>query len=309
MHCGIHKTGTSYLQLVLKSNAKVLARHGIHYPVAPNPYIQRTGNHSIIASNYQPAFDVTEHFQKHVSLDSPARHLLISGEEFARLLPRAEFLKRFIQATAGADLKFVFYLRRHDHLRESVYAQSVKHSLYGDITKAQFNFDFFETVRPFVEAVGKQNVIVRPYNRKLWTGGDLCADFFTTIGRPEILPSLELTDLNYINPSLPRQHTFLLSCLKTPVAKARLLAFFESHELPGDQDGSRFFMSPLERRDFRALHAPSAQTMASLFGISDVNEFLGVHETERDEEWAPFSPNWQRLSDYMSAFADWDGKS
>ena len=308
VHCGIHKTGTSYLQQVFRTNADTLAQHGIHYPVGPNTYIQRTGNHSIIAANYQKGLDVDAHFQSHVTIESDARCLLISGEEFSRLFLSNGFLEEFIRVASGVEVKFVFYLRRQDHLRESVYAQSVKNGLYGDISQTKYNFDFFETVRPFVEAVGRENVIVRPYNRKKWPDGEIINDFFTAISRPELSEALTLPEEARINTRLSRQHTFVLSRLKTQAAKARMWKFFEKNPLPEDHDGSHFFMSPQARKEFRMHHAASSKAMGDMFGIVDMGDFLGIDDTEVECEWVSFSPDWKALALYLAAFADWEGK-
>lgn len=305
IHCGVHKTGSSYLQEVLRSNASVLARHGIFYPTGPNREIERTGNHSLVASTYQDSSDVTEHFQRHLLLE-PASWLLLSGEEFARLDRPENFLDKLVFAAEGADLQFIFYFRRHDHLRESVYAESVKHSLYGDISRTKFNFNFFETVRPFVDAVGARDVTVRAYNRDTWPDGELINDFFGALGRPQILDELVLPEMALINSSLSRPHTFLLSRLATEKAKLRLLAFFREQPLPVSHDTSKYFMSPHERREFRMLHASSTSAMAELFGISDVDGFLGTNETPNELEWSPYVPDWPLLTDYMAEFADWN---
>lgn len=308
LHCGLHKTGTSYLQQVFRENSALLARHGIHYPIGPNAYIQRTGNHSVIAANYQQGIDVTAHFQSHVTMESDAPCLLISGEEFSRLLLRNSFLEEFLRATSDAEVKFVFYLRRQDHLRESVYAQSVKNGLHGDISQTKYNFDFLETVRPFVEAVGLKNVVVRPYNLEKWPDGELVNDFCAAIGRPELSADLVLPEKSRINTRLSRQHTFLLSRLKTQAAKAKMWRFFEKNPIPQDSEESKFFMSPDGRRTFMMQHATSSKAMGDLFGIVDMCDFLGIDDTEIEHEWTPFSPDWQAIAHYLADFSDWDGK-
>ncbi len=308
VHCGIHKTGTSYLQHVFRRNAEILAQHGIHYPVGPNAYIQRTGNHSVIAANYEQGLDVIAHFKRHVTIDSAARCLLISGEEFSRLFLRNGFLEEFMRAASGVEVKFLFYLRRQDHLRESVYAQSVKNALYGDISQTKYNFDFFETVRPFVDAVGRENVIARPYNREKWPDGELVNDFCAAINRPQLSAKLVLPEKERINSTLSRQHTFILSRLKSQAAKARMWRFFDKVPPPDHGDESKFFMSPEGRKSFRMKYAASSKAMGDLYGIADMNDFLAIDENEVDRDWTPFIPDWQALALYLAAFADWDGK-
>jgi hypothetical protein len=202
-------------------------------------------------------------------------------------------------------LRFVFYLRRHDHLRESIYAESVKSYLTGDINKTEFQFDYFEMLRPFIEAVGLQNVIVRPYNPRLWVNGRLEADFCHAIGFPEMDGEL-IVPGGRVNESLSREHTFLLSRQIGFPAKERLRDFFAVKPFPQQQGKSKFFMSPEERRQFRLKHAASAQRLGDLFGISDMADFLGVDDTEFDSNWMPFKPKRKHLKAYMADFYDWE---
>lgn len=304
IHCGIHKTGSSYLQRMLRDSTAVLEQGGVFYPIHPLPYIQRTGNHSAIAMEYQPGMGIEEYFEKSISLESACETLLLSGEEFARYLPRNDFMGGLLRAIGNAQLQFVFYLRRHDHLRESVYAQSVKNSLVGDINCTAFQFDFFETLRPFIDAVGKQNIVVRPYNSEFWPDGGIGADFCEAIGRPDLWNSLAIPQ-EPVNTSFSREHTFLLSRQKIQAAKFRLQAFFAVRPLPHDPTQSKFFMSPQGRQEFRLAHAASAQRAGDVFGIGDMNAFLGIHEPETDVHWTPFQPDWELLTQYMSEFADW----
>lgn len=304
IHCGIHKTGSSYLQRMLRDNAAVLEQRGIFYPINPHPDVQRTGNHSSIAIKYERGMGADEHFGRNVSLKSGCETLLISGEEFAPHLPREDFMGELVKAAGKAQLQFIFYLRRHDHLRESLHAQGVKKFLLGAIAAKSFRFDFFETLLPFVEAVGKQNIVVRPYNKFLWAESDLGADFCEAIGHANLWRALEIPR-EPINASFSREHTFLLSRQKSQAAIFRLMAFFEVRPLPHDPGQSKFFMSPQERQQFRMAHAASAQKAGDIFGISDMNTFLGIKEPDTDADWKPFGPDWELLTEYMSEFASW----
>lgn len=304
VHCGIHKTGSSYIQSVLSESTNVLREWGFNYPFPLNE--RHRGNHSIIALNYKEGENVNDLFKRFVDIDSECPTLLLSGEEFSRHLPRGRFLERFLDAASGADFQFIFYLRRPDHLLESVYAQSVKNKLYGDITNTKFQFDFYETVRPFIEAVGKENVKIRPYNPKLWPNGQLGADFCAVLGEPNLWQAITPASEISINTSLTRNQTFLLSELKGQAAKQQLLRYFAKNPMTSPDDNVKFFMSPQERRRFNSLHTATAQSLADIFGLGDIKEFLGIDEDEDydDPHWRPFVPDWEQLFRYMTGFAD-----
>lgn len=309
VHCGLHKTGTSYLQTVMSENAATLEKRGIEYPLLRPDFRpdeqHRQGNHSKIALNYERYGDVDAVFDKFLDIRRRCPTLLISGEGFSKFLPRNGFLGAFLEAASGAEVHFIFYLRRPDHMRESVYSQTVKKRFHGDIMNASFQFDFYERVRPFVEAVGKDNITIRPYNKKLWPGGELGADFCAAIGKPKLWEHIAPPSETLVNASFTRSQIFLLSQLKSRPAKQRLVKYFAENPGPPD-DGVKFFMSPEERREFNAMYAKSYERLAEVFGLGDMKWFLGIGETEDDPDWRPYSPNWEDLFRYMMRFEDHD---
>ncbi len=308
VHCGLHKTGTSYLQSILNANAAVLEKRGIEYPPFHRnrrPEV-RQGNHSIIAMNYEKHRDVDAVFERFLDIGYRCPTLLISGEGFSKFLPRNGFLEAFMDAASGADVHFIFYLRRPDHMRESVYSQTVKSLVHGDITNTNFQFDFYERIRPFMEAVGKDNITIRPYNKKLWPGGELGADFCAAIGEPKLWKRIAPPSEKLVNASLNRSQMFLLSQLESRPAKQKLVEYFAESREPLPDDGVKFFMSPGERREFNSMHAGAYRRLAKEFGLGDMNWFLGIGEAEEDPDWRPYRPDWEQLFRYMMRFENHD---
>ena len=300
VHCGIHKTGSSYLQGILDRKTDILREWGWEFP----PTKRGTGNHSIIAVSYREDVSIDKLFSRFINLESDCSTLLLSGEEFYRHLPRENFLGKFLQAASNANVQFVFYLRRPDHLLESVYAQSVKRWYCGDIAGVKYPFNFYKTVRPFVEAVGRENVTIRPYNRKLWPNGQLGADFCAAIGEPELWEAIAPASEVFTNVSLTRDETFLLSRFKGRAAKQRLLEYFIANPMPTFENSTKFFMSPQERRQFNSMYATAYQRVGDMFQLGDMEEFLGIDEGYQDPGWQPYIPDWQKLFHYMTKFAD-----
>lgn len=305
LHCGIHKTGSSYLQHVFSTNSSVLQRYSIHYPnfFTRNGEAHR-GNHSIIAPSYSPGADIEAHFGAFIDLSSNCETLLISGEEFSREAYARNILPGLLAAAGKARVRFLFYMRRPDHLIESVYAESVKHKLSGDISNAKYQLDFCKIVQPYVDGVGKENIIVRPYNARLWRDGELGADFCAAIGKPdlwrEIAPSQQLA----INTSLTRSQTFLLSLLESRQAKSSLLKLFEVKKLHVPEDTSKYFRSPEERKKFVEMHRGILEKFCHIFEIEDVDEFFDLKRQE-DVDWKPFVPHWRRLLNYLASLSDY----
>jgi len=204
----------------------------------------------------------------------------------------------------GARIRFLFYLRRPDHLLEAVYAESVKNRLHGDITKAAYQLDFGRLIEPFAQAVGKKNIIIRPYNRNLWVDRELGADFCAAIGYPDLWGEIAPRDELRVNVSLGRAETFLLSELKTREAKAELRAFFQrtNPQFPGPK--AKYFRSPDARRAFNMSHVRSLQDFADDYGLGDIVDFLDMNNYNDDPEWVEFKPYWAVFSKYFSSLID-----
>lgn len=305
-HCGIHKTGSSYLQSVLRKNADKLASRSIHYPGFLGPHMDdiHGGNHSLLAMNYKGKEDLDRYFSSIVRLSSDSDTLLISGEEFSREIYIERLLPNLMRAKGNAQLVFVIYLRRFDHLLESVYAESVKRALFGDVKDASYQLNFTAFLRPMVEAVGAENVIIRPYNKAHWPNGSLGDDFSAAIGHPGLWQTLGSDPNERLNISLSRSHTFLLSRLRNRAAKQNLLEYFHANSLELPPDESKFFMPPERRRILNSNHYIVNQPFFDEHGFGDLKEMLDLESFPDVDDWTEFQPNWKQLHLYLSAFID-----
>ncbi|MGX7872041.1 hypothetical protein ACVDG5_003295 [Mesorhizobium sp. ORM6] len=298
LHCGIHKTGSSYLQNMLASNRNILADHSIHYPDYLDPSDWTFGpQHSISAIDYDAAKSFEENFGRVFALNSNCETLLISGEELSRISAPSFF--DGLRSIAD-EVTALFYLRRFDHLLEGVYAESVKDYLVGSIEAAQYQLEFYEILRPFVSALGAERVRVRPYNSKLWSGGSLGQDFCTSIGFPMLWNEMS-KPAGRINDSLSRPETFMLSVTNGIGDKQRLLARFR--DVPFlNYDRGRFFRSPEYRHDFNSMHIEAnAGILCFTEGIS-LADFLDLNNFDDDKNWKPFDPSDYRIKEYLDGF-------
>lgn len=299
LHCGVHKTGSSYLQTLLASNRDILAAHSIHYPDYAHPDNRKFGpQHSIAALNYDDSKSFEANFGRVFALDSNCETLLISGEEFSRASSHPSFFEGLLDI--AAEVTVVFYFRRFDHLLEGVYSEAVKEYLVGPISEAQYQLDFCETLKPFVAALGAHRIVVRPYNPKLWPGGSLGQDFCSAIGFPQIWTAMSKPTWR-INESLSRPETYMLSVTETYSEKQRLLAHFRSVPFQ-NYDGSKFFRSPDFRSNFNQNHVDINVELAVLNGGMDVVEFLDLANFDDDPRWKPFDPSDTRIHDYLDNF-------
>lgn len=298
LHCGIHKTGSSYLQSVLASSRDVLADHSIHYPDYRCAEDRIFGSqHSIVAVGYDATKSFEANFGRVFVLDSDCETLLISGEELSRI--SAPSFYDGLRAMAD-EVTALFYLRRFDHLLESVYAESVKDYLIGPIEGTQYQLEFYEVLRPFVNALGADHVKVRPYNSKLWSDGSLGQDFCNAIGFPMLWNEMA-KPAGRINDSLSRPETYMLSVTERIEDKQHLLARFRNAPLLS-YDGARFFRSSKYRAHFNNIHIDTnADVLRLIDGIS-LTEFLDLDNFDDDQNWTPFDPTDHRIEEYLDSF-------
>lgn len=285
VHAGLHKTGTSYIQRFLHQNASILASRGIDYPAAP----ALRENHSHIASQVRlKALDkVTEALRGYASSKQPT--VLISSEEFSTIFNNIGRTAVFLKMCGDlfSDVRFVYYLRRVDDLRESVYAQVVKGWYQGDIHGDMgFRFDPVERLQPLINAVGTQQITLRPYNRALWVEGDIALDLLHVAGLSDLRG---LNRPKPLNESLQRRKTIFLSRIDTYSRESRtdfITAIRESGAIA--DDGVRYIASPRDRRRFYEEYRAGTESILRLFGISDADTFLAYRPP--NDDWYPPEP-------------------
>ncbi|MEM9255499.1 MAG: hypothetical protein AAGA91_08625 [Pseudomonadota bacterium] len=181
LHIGLGKTGTTMLQEFLWANRRVLTDLDIDYPTYG---AVACAHHTL--SPFLPD-EVPEWTTKPVSEWAPVvartscSTLLVSSELmiWASAQDVAEFCKQLQQ---WFELRIVVYLRRQDDAIMSNYNQLVKvgsqrRRLDDVLTNMRARFDYRRLLEPWVNALGVEALIVRPYERDQFYQGDLCADF------------------------------------------------------------------------------------------------------------------------------------
>lgn len=281
------------------ANRDMLAAHSICYPDYRNPEHRVFGpQHSIVALDYDVGRSFESNFSRVFDINSDCDTLLISGEEFSRANTQPAFFAGL--RSLAEEVTAVFYFRRFDHLLERVYSESVKEYLAGPIENAQYQLEFYEILRPFVEHLGPESIVVRPYNQALWTDGSLGQDFCTAVGFPHLWPTFSKTQ-DRINESLSRPETYMLSTLKGRDEKQRLLACLKT--VPFEHyDTAKFFRSPEFRLEFNIDHARVNTGLSTLIGGMGVDEFLDLSNCGDDSDWSPFDSSDQRIVAYLENF-------
>ena len=187
LHIGTHKTGTTALQNFLFRNREELLSKGFLYPKSARPGGSR-GHHNLAwsvkkAKRYDPLAGSWKEIQKEINRLSPD-NVVLSSEEFEiKDFDRVSLVKSHLERYRT---KIVVYLRRQDDFFQSVYVQNVKGgislNIHEFIQKIQYRGDYYELLKPWRDLFGKENIIVRIYEKEKLANGGLYEDFMSSVG-------------------------------------------------------------------------------------------------------------------------------
>jgi hypothetical protein len=229
IHIGAPKTATSSLQAILASNDASLLAQGILYPKSC-----RSGNahHPLIC-------DLIEHYQGismpdvwfgdvprgqswsrlNQEIDESGGHVqsvVISSELFFGQARHLESMVEDIQRNLrGHTVRVIAYLRRQDQMYGSFYNQDVKgmrqwaDDAYHFFEAHQlFRRDYHSLMAVWGRALGDGSVLIRPYEKSQWVGGDIVSDFCSVTGLPPLSPGSVQS-----NPGLGANQLYFKRCL------------------------------------------------------------------------------------------------
>lgn len=213
LHIGTPKTGTSAIQRFLYLNSEALKKQSFCYPDFGYRYseIRKERNGHFLVHHQKSDFlspetkkqvrqAETERFYE--GLDNVKKimetypNVILSDENIWNgYVKKKRFWPRLAEAVSkrGIDLKVIVYLRRQDLLIESYWLQMVKGfpscqlSLQEFIASGKytrFKLDYYEQLQKIAKAIGKENIIVRVYEKQQYeeNGNTLTSDFLQSIG-------------------------------------------------------------------------------------------------------------------------------
>lgn len=209
IHVGTPKTGTSAIQVFFTKNRKLLKEKGVCYPDLGfdfpgiksnrnahclNAYIYDE-NHKRLRNRERETAE--QALEKLIGMLDRFPNFVLSDEQIWNNKDiNTERLNHYKEklAEAGADLKIIVYLRRQDLLIQSYWAQQVKENMTTSFSdylvskKAKyFKLDYQKRLQEMADAVGRENMIVRVYEKQQYYGGNIISDFLH-------LFDLEMTD-------------------------------------------------------------------------------------------------------------------
>jgi len=199
IHIGTGKTGTSYIQQFVENNDEALrSQHNLvylstgredakHRRLDFNARRRLENCHDIVVQELKMA--------KQEILSSTCENHLISDEDFPGL--KAEEIETISELfLPEVTVRIIVYLRRQDEYLESWFGQIVKTGSYTP-----------ELLKPWEKAFGRENVIVRAYEKNQFKNYNLQEDFISVFGIKE--HQLAPIDRE-VNTSLSRDKILLL---------------------------------------------------------------------------------------------------
>lgn len=215
LHIGTPKTGTSTLQHFLYDNKEILESNGIYYPIwnklkAWGGEESTDGNFGWIQrcqlTSEQKIDEVAKCFEQHEKV------LLSTENIWLEVLDKKSFLNDLKSIDEELQVKVIVYLRKQVDYLESQYREYVRLILFQEPIDAVIDFnnpalenvknslDYLSVLDNMAEAIGKENVLVRVYEKSSFLNESIIDDFLDLLGL-KLTDQYALPKKNY-NPSM-----------------------------------------------------------------------------------------------------------
>lgn len=204
---GTPKTGTTALQSFMRENEKLLEKQGYSYPRfdigLKNIFRDRNG-HFLVNNLTMNDFDEEQQKAQNVINEKAFKELKKIAEKYDNIILsdeqiwyRCNYTENFWQELVNnfkainCQVKIIVYLRRQDQIIQSLWNQLVKmyqrknRPFKESIEAGDFNYfplDYYRHLKKIEKYIGKENLIVRPYERGQFVDGSLYNDYFGVMG-------------------------------------------------------------------------------------------------------------------------------
>lgn len=289
VHIGTPKTGTTSIQIFCNKNKEVLAKKGFCFPDFPYRYTgkRKERNGAFLTSVYRDENDnrVEEEEQRRLAegLDRVSAlfreydHVVLTDEGiWTAVQARRESLWAELKEAARRDgyrVKVIVYLRRQDDFAISSWNQRIKTKVdnqknithtweeFVEGRNRYVNLDYWQTLECAAAVLGKENIIVRRYERSSLKDGLAQVDFLDALG-------LELTDEYEMDVAILNEKLSLNGCEMKRVIN-EMTQFINMSE-------SRFFEKVL----LNIAEASNEEYPCVLWSAKDAKSFVNSYEED-----------------------------
>lgn len=204
LHIGMAKTASTAIQTFCSENAKLLEREGFCYPIFSISYpgISRAHNGCFLlkvikdsdgtrdvnqeAANFQEGMKTVHKLFK--SYDN----VILSNEIIWRGMDvdKKDFWELMIKEAQKGDfnIRVIVYLRRQDSFISSNWNQLVKRQWTEETFEHYISrvdrtmLNYYDKLERMAALIGKENIIVRRFDREKFIGGNIYSDFLDAVG-------------------------------------------------------------------------------------------------------------------------------
>ncbi|MCV3485301.1 hypothetical protein [Campylobacter sp. CNRCH_2014_2452] len=199
VHIGTMKTGTSSIQNFLYLNRSLLQKQNYYYPISIKN-IGRLNDHNPFAHKFNTLLNKTDDLKifsrEFKNLNNEIKmcncdKIIISMENVQWLLNSQQKIKYFYNFLIYIfdNIKIIVYLRDVAELFISMCSQAIKDNSHLDYhflypyqnEKSKILSDYKQTLQWWGEIFGKENLIVRLFNKNEFYRGDLLKDFIYSV--------------------------------------------------------------------------------------------------------------------------------
>ena len=186
LHIGWEKTGSSSIQAFCARNQKWLHKHGVDYPLM-GPIPQHVELYRNLNKNRSSRIQKSVDAIRAEIAKSDLPNIVFSHESLHSCSPAV-----FRHIFDGHDVKVIAYVRRPDRAVISFFVTMVR---FGQLSAGNFfkslrffsrtnlgHFEYYWSLAGFAAEFGKENMMVRHYDRSTLVGGQTVSDFLDCLG-------------------------------------------------------------------------------------------------------------------------------
>ncbi|MHC4844245.1 MAG: hypothetical protein ACYTEE_10625 [Planctomycetota bacterium] len=182
IHIGTVKTGTSALQRFLLLNRHTLSQKGVSYPEDRGGHVA----HHRVSWSFRFREGVTKwNWPKDMYLPKQEWQMILEQIDGKKGIISSEHLIRnpianvyeIFHLTSNYDVKIIVYWRRRDSLEDSWYNELIKGGERVTPPSYMQQLTSKEHLDAWAKVFGKENILVRPYERTQLYKEDVVADF------------------------------------------------------------------------------------------------------------------------------------
>lgn len=188
LHIGLHKTGSSAIQSFLGLNIDLMKKRGVYIPIKSDYIPGRDDICHYIADSFkkesEKEIDLIINGIKDESKDY--NKILISSEIFCmnhstqfnykKTLEPSFIISKFSSITTS--IKIIVYIRRQDNQIMSMLNHLIKEGNKANVKNENiYQYEYYEYLNKWAKIIGKENIIVCPYEKQQFYKGNIYSDF------------------------------------------------------------------------------------------------------------------------------------